>query len=183
MSVAASRDDACAHAPTQPHHTMLQVPMVSVRDALYDLMWDDSQLTSALGISRRDILTDEIHPTTRGHTLYGSLVAFGLRNMLAIELAALADSARGGGMQTFDTPAAAALSVLAAAAGDGAQLPLPQPVSPLAARQADADTFCAGESTALCIGRCCEIGNVVCEIPAHASLHCGPCICIATLNH
>jgi hypothetical protein len=128
--------------------------MVSVRDAFYDLMWDDSklaQLGPTLGIrSRSDMLTDDIHPTTKGSMLYGSLVAYGLRSALALELAMLADASLGSGSSSStDSPAAAVGRMLAAGSSKGDArwqqlLPLPQPVSPLAAQQADADTFCVG---------------------------------------
>jgi hypothetical protein len=128
--------------------------MVSVRDALYDMMWDDAQLAQlgpTAGIaSRLDILIDDVHPTTKGSMLYGSIAAYGLRSALALQLAALADASLGSSSSGSggDGPAAAAVRLLLAGLREGGAdgwLPLlPQPVSPLAAQQADADTFCVG---------------------------------------
>uniref|UniRef100_A0A383WNJ6 Uncharacterized protein n=1 Tax=Tetradesmus obliquus TaxID=3088 RepID=A0A383WNJ6_TETOB len=66
-------------------------------------------------------MVDDKHPNPRGHIILGrGIVAWGLRRVLREELRAWAD----GGRQP--TP-----------------LALPEPVSPLAAQEADANTFCA----------------------------------------
>jgi hypothetical protein len=40
--------------------------MVSVRDALYTMMWDESALRSALGYGRAQLMKDDIHPAFIG---------------------------------------------------------------------------------------------------------------------
>jgi hypothetical protein len=71
------------------------------------------------------MMADAMHPNTKGHRIIGSgLVAFALRSTLQQELSHIAADA---------PPAAAA----------GAAAQLPEAVSPLAAREADGDTFCA----------------------------------------
>ncbi|WIA36090.1 hypothetical protein OEZ86_007442 [Tetradesmus obliquus] len=106
-------------------HSMLatryNMPLISARDALYDIMWSDKALTRILNATRKDLLRDTRHPTILGHALYGrGLVAWGVRQTLALELQALA-------------------------AGGAAATPneaVPRPVSPLVA-QIDGDSWCA----------------------------------------
>jgi hypothetical protein len=109
-------------------HAMLAarygVPLVSVRAALYDIAWDDDALRSLTGWSRFMLLRDDIHPTWYGHHLYGrGLVAWALRQLLSRELGALA--------------------IGAGAGSAGIPPPLPMPVTPGAAREADGEPFCA----------------------------------------
>jgi hypothetical protein len=69
------------------------------------------------------MMADSIHPNARGHHIIGhGLIAFALKSMLQQELARTA----------ADGGASAAV-----------QVRLPSPVSPLAALEADGDTFCA----------------------------------------
>ncbi|WIA15911.1 hypothetical protein OEZ85_012660 [Tetradesmus obliquus] len=104
-------------------HSMLatryNMPLISARDALYDIMWSDKALTRILNATRKDLLRDTRHPTIMGHALYGrGLVAWGVRQTLALELQALA-------------------------AGSAAATPseaVPRPVSPLVA-QIDGDSW------------------------------------------
>lgn len=42
------------------------IPMVSVRDALYDIMLDDQVTKSLLGYTRSEMMQDFIHPTAMG---------------------------------------------------------------------------------------------------------------------
>ncbi|WIA08325.1 hypothetical protein OEZ85_007767 [Tetradesmus obliquus] len=105
--------------------TRYSVPLISARNALYDVMWNDKALSSIFGATRKELLQDTKHPTMQGHALYGrGLVAWGARQMLAPELQALA----AGGAAA---PARAALL---------------GPVSPLAA-QVDGDSWCAEGSS------------------------------------
>ncbi|WIA35931.1 hypothetical protein OEZ86_004310 [Tetradesmus obliquus] len=106
-------------------HEMLasryRLPMVSAREGLYDLMYNDTAMMQELGVKRADIMVDDKHPNPRGHTILGrGIVAWGLRRLLREELHAWAEGGRP------PTPQA-----------------LPKPVSPLAAQEADADTYCA----------------------------------------
>uniref|UniRef100_A0A383W6I2 SGNH hydrolase-type esterase domain-containing protein n=1 Tax=Tetradesmus obliquus TaxID=3088 RepID=A0A383W6I2_TETOB len=106
-------------------HSMLatryNMPLISARDALYDIMWSDKALTRILNATRKDLLRDTRHPTIMGHALYGrGLVAWGVRQTLALELQALAADG-------------------AAATPNEA---VPRPVSPLVA-QIDGDSWCA----------------------------------------
>jgi hypothetical protein len=41
-------------------------PLVSARNALYDMLWDEAALKSALGYGRADIMQDDIHPAFFG---------------------------------------------------------------------------------------------------------------------
>jgi hypothetical protein len=111
-------------------HTMLakryKVPLTSARDALYDLVLGpgSQQLLSAtLGVTRPDLLQDDLHPTTLGSKLYGrGLATFAVRQQLAAEFAALAAG------KTVKPQVST--------------LPLPRAVSPLAAQSADLSSFC-----------------------------------------
>jgi hypothetical protein len=40
--------------------------MVSARDALYDILWDDKVLRKAFGYGRNKIMKDDIHPAFVG---------------------------------------------------------------------------------------------------------------------
>lgn len=50
--------------------------MVSIRDALYDVMFDDALLLAATGMRRDDLLSPAavVHPTTAGHVLYAKII-------------------------------------------------------------------------------------------------------------
>ncbi|WIA23834.1 hypothetical protein OEZ85_013495 [Tetradesmus obliquus] len=110
------------------------VPMVSVRDALYNMMWDESALRSALGYGRKHIMKDDIHPAFVGHDLYGrGLVAWAMRYILTRELTALSSTAVNNNINNKNNNFGK----------NSLQLSLPSPVSPIAAREADGDTFCA----------------------------------------
>lgn len=98
------------------------VPMMSLRDTLYDLMYsDEATQRAALGLTRKDILKDEIHPTGTGHRLYGQgLMAYAVRKMLIRE---------------YNSP-----DIFSA---DLPTVRMPRVLSPRAAMSADVETFCA----------------------------------------
>lgn len=105
------------HAGEDMHYMLARrygIPMISARDALYDIIFDDALALQQLGYTRKDLLLDFIHPTWIGHHLYGrGLVAYGMHNILRRELDALAN---GGSLEVPPRP-------------------MPRPVSPLAAQQ------------------------------------------------
>jgi hypothetical protein len=51
--------------------------MASIRDSLYDLIYDSQEAQRTIGITRASILSSNSvnHPTTIGHSLYASVVA------------------------------------------------------------------------------------------------------------
>jgi hypothetical protein len=55
------------------------VPFMSVRDALYDAMWDPS---NPHGINTSQILGDHVHVTDHGANLYASILAWGFRHQV-----------------------------------------------------------------------------------------------------
>jgi hypothetical protein len=72
-------------------------------------------------VKKADIMVDDKHPNPKGHHILGrGIVAWGLRKLLREELRAVANGGR-----------------------EASVLELPKPVSPLAAKEADADTYCA----------------------------------------
>ncbi|WIA40473.1 hypothetical protein OEZ86_013829 [Tetradesmus obliquus] len=63
------------------------VPMVSVRDALYNAMFDDALLLPLLGLTRDDFLKDHIHPKLAGARVYGAgFVAWAIRHLVTKSL-------------------------------------------------------------------------------------------------
>uniref|UniRef100_A0A383VYB4 SGNH hydrolase-type esterase domain-containing protein n=1 Tax=Tetradesmus obliquus TaxID=3088 RepID=A0A383VYB4_TETOB len=115
------------------------VPLVSARDALYDLLWQEGavQLNAALGVSRSSLLQDNKHPTHLGSRLYGrGLAAFAVRQLLSKELQ---EMAAGVGDQAAGSPLLQALQQQQQQQG----YELPAAISPLAAQYADLPTFCA----------------------------------------
>uniref|UniRef100_A0A383WF64 SGNH hydrolase-type esterase domain-containing protein n=1 Tax=Tetradesmus obliquus TaxID=3088 RepID=A0A383WF64_TETOB len=106
------------------------VPVVSIRDALYDVIFDDALLLAATGMRRDDLLSPAavVHPTTAGHVLYAKIIVYTVRTALANVLGT-----------TPGTPIRRRQQQ---------QQPLPPPISPLAAAEADGNPFCA-ESSAL----------------------------------
>jgi hypothetical protein len=115
------------------------VPLVSVRDALYDLLWQEGavHLNAALGVTRASLLQDTKHPTILGSELYGrGLAAYAVRELLSQQLSELAN---GGGGEAGDSPLAQALQQQQQQLG----VELPPVISPLAAQYADLPTFCA----------------------------------------
>uniref|UniRef100_A0A383WL49 SGNH hydrolase-type esterase domain-containing protein n=1 Tax=Tetradesmus obliquus TaxID=3088 RepID=A0A383WL49_TETOB len=115
-------------------------PMASLRDSLYGLMYNDPLSLQLLGATRLSIITDTIHPTAAGFTMYGEIMAYTVRQALA---AVMANGAA----------EPAALGAAAAAADDYG---LPLPLSPVAAQQ-DTDTWCregsSFRSAASCVGK------------------------------
>lgn len=64
------------------------VPYVSVRDALYDILYDDAEAKRKLGFTREEMLKgDPIHPKLVGAQMYGGgFVAWGMRHMVTLAL-------------------------------------------------------------------------------------------------
>ncbi|KAF6254129.1 hypothetical protein COO60DRAFT_1462864 [Scenedesmus sp. NREL 46B-D3] len=104
-------------------------PIASLRDSLYDLMFNDEAAQQLLGATRSTLMAEpsDIHPTAAGFKVFGDVVAFTVRQTLA---AVLANGAA--------DPAASASAVKYAGGGD-----LPLPVSPVAGQQ-DTDTWIRG---------------------------------------
>ncbi|WIA43842.1 hypothetical protein OEZ86_010257 [Tetradesmus obliquus] len=48
-----------------------RIPMVSVRDALYDVMFNDTALQAAVGVTREQMMADAMHPNAHGHPING----------------------------------------------------------------------------------------------------------------
>jgi hypothetical protein len=122
------------HNAGEELHSMLatryKLPLVSARDAAYDHMYSGqaAQLASALGATYEQLMRDQRHPTVLGSKLYGrGLAAWAARQLLTAELTAISMEAAAG------QPAVDLLQ----------PLPLPRPVSPLAAQSADLLSFCA----------------------------------------
>lgn len=123
------------------------IPFVSARNALYDLMYDDTELQAATGFTKRQLMQDDIHPTALGQSLYGrGLVAYALKRMLAREFRAVINSAAGGGTTSslpyYDCDGADAPGEGATAGDDYLVDATIRPISPLAAKEADADPWC-----------------------------------------
>jgi hypothetical protein len=51
--------------------------VASIRDALYDILYDDKLLLAATGLTRNQVLSPDkvVHPSTAGHVLYAKVVA------------------------------------------------------------------------------------------------------------
>jgi hypothetical protein len=64
------------------------VPYVSVRDALYDILYNDTIARQKLGFTREEMLKgDPIHPKLVGAQMYGGgFVAWGVRHMVTLAL-------------------------------------------------------------------------------------------------
>jgi hypothetical protein len=57
--------------------------MVSVRDALYNAMFDDTLLLPLLGLTRDEFMKDHIHPKLAGARVYGAgFVAWAIRHLV-----------------------------------------------------------------------------------------------------
>jgi hypothetical protein len=62
-----------SHARIAHHYG---IPVASIRDALYDVMFDDQLLLAAVGMTRRQLLSASVvHPSTAGHILYSQIIA------------------------------------------------------------------------------------------------------------
>jgi hypothetical protein len=57
------------HAQFLPLLSPVLQPLVSARNALYDMLWDEAALKSALGYGRADIMQDDNHPAFIGELL------------------------------------------------------------------------------------------------------------------
>jgi hypothetical protein len=108
--------------------------MASLRNSLYDLLYDDASALRLLGATRSTLMADYIHPTAAGFKVYGDVVSYAVRQTLA------AVFANGAGNSITDVPSAG----------------LPVPISPVAAQQ-DTDVWCKEGSSftavASCIGK------------------------------
>ncbi|WIA40471.1 hypothetical protein OEZ86_013827 [Tetradesmus obliquus] len=63
------------------------VPMVSVRDALYDVLFYDDVAKAKLGMTRAEMMHDHVHPQLPGAHLYGAgFVAWAIRHLVTLEL-------------------------------------------------------------------------------------------------
>jgi hypothetical protein len=61
--------------------------MVSVRDALYNAMFDDALLLPLLGLTRDEFMKDHIHPKLAGARVYGAgFVAWAIRHLVTKSL-------------------------------------------------------------------------------------------------
>jgi hypothetical protein len=50
--------------------------MASIRNALYDVVFDDLALLATTGMTRKQLLSSVVvHPTTAGHVLYSKVIA------------------------------------------------------------------------------------------------------------
>jgi hypothetical protein len=114
------------------------IPFVSARNALYSIMWNEAALQAATGYSRAQLMQDAIHPTALGQALYGrGLIAYALKRMLACHFAALASAGDGAELSNEISGCDGVIlpAGVAVAANVDATM---RPVSPLAAREADA---------------------------------------------
>jgi hypothetical protein len=111
-------------------------PTASLRNSLYDLLYDDSSALRLLGATRSTLMADYIHPTAAGFKVYGDVVSYAVRQTLA------AVFANGANDPSNDA--------LIASGG------LPASISPVAAQQ-DTDVWCTEGSNfkaaASCIGK------------------------------
>jgi hypothetical protein len=94
--------------------------MASIRDSLYDLMYNDTAAQQLLGATRSSLMADIVHPTAAGFKVFGDVVAYSVRQTLAAVF----------------TGSAAQLSL---APDNTARLP--PAISPIAAQQ-DAQPWC-----------------------------------------
>jgi hypothetical protein len=53
------------------------IPVASVRDALYDIIYDDAMLQAITGFKAAQLLSSNnvVHPTTAGHLLFAKVIA------------------------------------------------------------------------------------------------------------
>lgn len=110
-----------SHARIAHHYG---IPVASIRDALYDVMFDDQLLLAAVGMTRRQLLSASVvHPSTAGHILYSQIIAYTVQLTLKDVLRA---TSNGGVSLQQQQPQT-----------------LPPPISPLAAAEAGLDPFCA----------------------------------------
>jgi hypothetical protein len=161
------------------------VALVSVRDALYDYLWQDGavQLNAALGVSRSRLLQDTKHPTALGSELYGrGLAAFTVRELLRQQLLQLA----AGGDDAGSSPLRRGIQPQQQQQQQRLLVKLPAAISPIAAQYVDLPTWCAeGESfkdyvigaengtvngwqwTVSSFSRHCDLGN--CQVAGYAA--------------
>jgi hypothetical protein len=97
-------------------------PMASIRNSLYDLMFDDAAAQQLLGATRNTLIADTVHPTAAGYRIWGDVVASSVRQTLA---AVLADGAPSPAVTLQGSPPSG----------------LPPPISHVAAQQ-DAQPWC-----------------------------------------
>lgn len=70
------------------------VPMVSVRDGLYDIMFNDTAMSSIIGLTREQFMKDHIHPKLAGARVYGAgFVAWAVRHLVTKTLLQLTQHA------------------------------------------------------------------------------------------
>jgi hypothetical protein len=110
-------------------------PLASLRNSLYDLLYDDAAAQLLLGATRSTLMADYVHPTAAGFKVYGDVVSYTVRQTLS---AVFANGA--------DDPFSIALS-----ASGG----LPHPISPVAAQQ-DTDVWCKEGSSFKTIASCID---------------------------
>jgi hypothetical protein len=75
----ASLHSVALTAAGEVHQTVIAhrygIPMASIRDALYDVMFDDQLLLAATGKTRSQLLSpNPVHPSTAGHVLYAAII-------------------------------------------------------------------------------------------------------------
>ncbi|WIA19951.1 hypothetical protein OEZ85_005833 [Tetradesmus obliquus] len=127
------------------------VPYVSVRDALFDVLYNDTLAKQKLGFTREEMLKgDPIHPKLIGAQMYGGgFVAWGVRHMVTLSLLhnqhhyshpLLQHSrvVRRRQLLSRSPPSFAGSEV----SEDLTPPPLPSFVSPIAAKQLDRDNIC-----------------------------------------
>jgi hypothetical protein len=53
------------------------IPVASVRDALYDIIYDDALLQAITGFNKAQLLStiNVVHPSTAGHLLFAKVIA------------------------------------------------------------------------------------------------------------
>uniref|UniRef100_A0A383WFL8 SGNH hydrolase-type esterase domain-containing protein n=1 Tax=Tetradesmus obliquus TaxID=3088 RepID=A0A383WFL8_TETOB len=100
------------------------IPMASIRDALYDVFYDDQLLLAVTGMTKEQLLSPAamIHPSAAGHVLFAKVIWYTLQLTLSNVMAATRGAPRSPQQQ---------------------QLPVPAPISPKAAAEAGVDPFCA----------------------------------------
>jgi hypothetical protein len=110
----------------QELHSMIAqrygAPTASIRDSLFDLMYNDTAAQQLLGTTRTTLLADPVHPSAAGYRVYGDIVAYSVRQTLAAVISA---------------GAASPADLLQASLSS-----LPPPISPVAARQ-DSQPWCS----------------------------------------
>lgn len=125
------------------------VPYVSIRDSLYDILYNDTLAREKLGFTREEMLKgDPIHPKLVGAQMYGAgFVAWGIRHMVTLALLhnphhyphPLQQHSRVVRSQQFawNEPRTEPEE-----AEDFTPPPLPPFISPVAAKQLDRDNWC-----------------------------------------